>query len=1483
MKRLTFLCVIGLLFASLAGAANLDLKALGIPDLRHASIAWAPDDTAGTYTGKSMLAVAGLNASGELKTYVYWIEPNVISGEPAIVKTDETSIPGLIFGSMDWADYDMDGRLDLAVAGRTGGVLDTAAATSTLTAIFRQTPSGFTRYFSDGTTPIVPIEVPGLDSSTVRWVDYDVDGYVDLFITGRMRTRSRHDSTGKAFVTAGSKNAMLRNTPSETGISHVFVLDTGEFTGVDQIKPIHGGGVAWGDFDRNGMPDLAITGVSLIAKQGDRFHREAYTILYFNGKEDGTPGKITRNQLIALPKRHDGDVAWGDFDKDGLLDLAICGRDVTGIDQPASDEGNIILQVYLNQEEGLFAEAKGILEQKYAISGKLGWIDFDNDGWLDLVAMGDAHTLSGTTASLRVFKNIETGGSRALDVMNLTSGTPALYEGEFAIGHLDRDGTADIIAAGTNVGTGLPETGTWVMAAVPVNAAPTVASIDQPIVAGDRVIFQWTQGEDDNSGKLLTYELLMYSGSGGDVLKLFSDRATYGRGAQGNRILFTLYRSLQPSPILPLRVRAVDAAGNTSKWTSPKNPSVELYVRSLKQLIPLELGAASWVDISGNGMPDLLLSGQDDGSNITTRLYRNIGGGDLVPDADVTLPGLHLGEHAWGDVNGDGFIDVLMTGSPSSKIRMTNLYLNQGGVFSTQSFKFDELTGSSAAMGDLDNDGDIDFIAMGISGVEYKMILGINPGQALHGGTGNFTMRVMDLRPDHPVSPRAGGELQGLLDGQITLFDYDNDGDLDLCLQGSENLDFDSDGWLDYDGYLEIYRNDGNLQFRLAAGWASKREFSYTPEVSSLPVGDMRLDQLAKGSHAFADIDNDGDADFIAVGWSTTTDEYAGTSTVPSWSTPFGWDPSTLRIYENDGGVFKMAQADTGLWFSSLVVADQDNDGFPDILLTGFDDHHPNSLLELGQPTIRFYKNDGGNKNNGDTTFVLQNFQIFNNMGSGAGDLKLADYDGDGDLDFLTLGRTAVSSDLAIPFTELLANTSAGFAAFRNNPPQSPMGLIATTGTTDTMRFSWDEAIDDNPGMVTHHTYSLRVGTKSGTHNVRPGVEQVGLGSLGYAKSTWIGGLPDGAYYWSVRAVDNGFARSRWATEQRDTIDTTPPMVTRLIGDTLGVGSDNLVNLILDLDDALTGVDTAKSNVGVTIDLVGMPGIEVTKLRWGPGDTWYGQCSIPVGRFLSEPVTVHVDSVFDRRGNLMPDTTFTTELTFRNGVVITQTDGGSISNAGGTVMIYFPPRAVTQDTRISLVDPAITTMTIGTEPKTAVASAAIIPTPDIVELATPGVLSMAVPEGATATTLRIFRLDGEVWTYLGGGPDPAGKFIKVPVTKLGTFALADATGLVDIATLADLTCTPRVFSPGTSEGLSDHTEITFTVKPEDAGDAKIMVYNRAGRLIDEFNRTVSAGGNSIAWYGLDKKSKRVHSGLYLVVVEVNETKKHKGIVVLNKY
>ncbi|HRS96347.1 MAG TPA: hypothetical protein P5179_13845, partial [Candidatus Latescibacteria bacterium] len=120
------------------------------------------------------------------------------------------------------------------------------------------------------------------------------------------------------------------------------------------------------------------------------------------------------------------------------------------------------------------------------------------------------------------------------------------------------------------------------------------------------------------------------------------------------------------------------------------------------------------------------------------------------------------------------------------------------------------------------------------------------------------------------------------------------------------------------------------------------------------------------------------------------------------------------------------------------------------------------------------------------------------------------------------------------------------------------------------------------------HTYALRAGTFAGRGNVRSGAEPVGRGTLGYMTNATIRGLADGVYYWSVQAVDNGLARSEWAPEQSFVIDTKPPRVTRLRGDTLSVGLDRVINVAIDFDDALTGVDTL-SAIDVTLSLVGQP------------------------------------------------------------------------------------------------------------------------------------------------------------------------------------------------------------------------------------------------------------------------------------------------------
>jgi len=76
-------------------------------------------------------------------------------------------------------------------------------------------------------------------------------------------------------------------------------------------------------------------------------------------------------------------------------------------------------------------------------------------------------------------------------------------------------------------------------------------------------------------------------------------------------------------------------------------------------------GSVAWGDYDGDGRLDLLLSGSDGGTDRPTlQLWRNTGGGFINETASVApgLPGILDGSVAWGDYDNDGRLDFLITG-----------------------------------------------------------------------------------------------------------------------------------------------------------------------------------------------------------------------------------------------------------------------------------------------------------------------------------------------------------------------------------------------------------------------------------------------------------------------------------------------------------------------------------------------------------------------------------------------------------------------------------------------------------------------------------------------------------------------------------------------------------------------------------------------------------------------------------------------------
>ena len=136
------------------------------------------------------------------------------------------------------------------------------------------------------------------------------------------------------------------------------------------------------------------------------------------------------------------------------------------------------------------------------------------------------------------------------------------------------------------------------------------------------------------------------------------------------------------------------------------------------------------------------------------------------------------------------------------------------------------------------------------------------------------------------------------------------------------------------------------------------------------------------------------------------------------------------------------------------------------------------------------------------------------------------DYDNDGRLDFLLTGRGQLwRNDMPIA---------------SNAPPAAPTGLSSTL-SGGTVSLSWNPPADDLTPS-TGLNYNLRIGTTPGASDVlAPMALTDGLRLLPVLGNAQTGtnavmNLPFGRYYWSVQAVDTGFAGSPFAAEQQFTV-----------------------------------------------------------------------------------------------------------------------------------------------------------------------------------------------------------------------------------------------------------------------------------------------------------------------------------------------------------
>jgi len=231
---------------------------------------------------------------------------------------------------------------------------------------------------------------------TVAWVDYDHDGDIDLFL-GSSKGQSNDAPTA---------DELWRNDGN------------GSFTDVSEEKGVAGRGNHWSalgsDYNNDRAVDILVAGLDPVLLENPR-----------EGKF------IARQPWDKKSMQDETGMAVADFDHDGWMDLATShfGQGVAAVTLWHNDHGKSFRPEQLPKTD---------LDVAFGLAA----FDYDNDGWVDLVAAGQTKDGKG---AIRLFRNLGPDGFKdvtadaGLDKIQLKD-PRAIITGDY-----DSDGATDLL------------------------------------------------------------------------------------------------------------------------------------------------------------------------------------------------------------------------------------------------------------------------------------------------------------------------------------------------------------------------------------------------------------------------------------------------------------------------------------------------------------------------------------------------------------------------------------------------------------------------------------------------------------------------------------------------------------------------------------------------------------------------------------------------------------------------------------------------------------------------------------------------------------------------------------------------------------------------------------------------------------------------------------------------------------------------------
>ena len=845
-----------------------------------------------------LVSVGGYLTPGGSPLYVY---QNNRDGTLTRVTTNSLAQITLRGFNLCWGDYDSDGDLDAFA----GGWEAESPLYLRNEGAGKFTPTKMDQYWSAN-----GIDVRGLATATA---DYDADGQLDVMM------------------------GFWGNAAGKWGTNRVLHGVGGGRFEVDLDSPLALTGVwpetfAWVDYDDDGDVDL------FCATSGNDTQKD----YLFQNLGQGRFERVTDSPLVKIPDLSVGQ-AWGDYDNDGDLDVLLGNWNQTSL-------------LYQNLGGGAFQlDPAGPVGKPSDVYGVAGWADYDNDGWLDLFLA----QLSGLS---RMFHN---RGDGTLE--EVLTGSPVQEARGLGMGwgDYDNDGFVDLAVhdGGQSVNrlyrNNLKQAGNnnhWLkvkLQGVASNRDGIGATVRVKATIGGKTFWQRRQIVSQTH----QLDLLAHFGLG-DATTVETLRIEWPSGNVQELTDVTpdqLLKVTETVPITPanpfaclggtvLLSRPETGIDDTFQWQFNGIDLADQTGMSLHltDLVAADAGRYSVVVSSATGI-------------ITNFVYLHVDTQftKITTDPVVTDTGTEPHIPAWGDINGDGFLDLIIADGgrldeywPTAEVlerKVPLVYLNsQDGTF-RRALEADigplatsEVAGAMANWADYDNDGRLD----------YFQEAWLEPCRVFRGEPdGKFSLVTADIGINQP--------LPGWGPWGYSWVDYDRDGFLDLYL---------TTGWTDSKTFDQLFRNRGNGTFEKAdshyfagmgdsqyACWADYDDDG-DPDVMVGSMGFVANLFRNEGGGRFSDVsaraltetptilgawgdyDQDGDLDLLSG--KLFANDGQGRFVVKTGNEAPGNGISTWVDYDNDGCLDAFV-SDFVTWRRYLYRYDRDTKTFQEVKLSG--------------------------------------------------------------------------------------------------------------------------------------------------------------------------------------------------------------------------------------------------------------------------------------------------------------------------------------------------------------------------------------------------------------------------------------------------------------------------------------------------------------------------------------------------------------------